>query len=487
MGRVTGDRRVEAVLRLEREERLAGLGQPGGRYREVLGDQGGAGGAGAADGGDEGLAGLPVARDRPRIAREGVGHRGHRRHQFQPGQHPGRPALVLRAARLVRSAELHEQRRGVPRQPRPVGGHALDADGGAQRVAVHHLDGEGPGLVEQRYGGRRGGQGREEQQGADDLAVQRQRVEDGLGDEAEGALRADHQPAQDLDGGGAVQIGVEPVAGGVLDLVLGADPGNQPRIRLDLPLDVHQPVAQGRFGAREFLVGQRVGGVHDGAARQDQGERGERAVRVPRGPGGHAGGVVRDDPAEGAGDGAGRVGAEDPAVPGEGGVGPQYGGAGPDPGAAAVLQHLDAGPVAADVDQDVLSLGLSAQRGSGGPEDDLAPAAVGVREDRGDVVDVLGDHHDLGNEPVRGGVGGVADQVGDLPQHLLGAQQRRQLLAQHPGGAGGQPLGHPVGGGSSDAARAQGPRLRFQQRHRCPFGQAGGLSSGAPPGRPPER
>ena len=45
------------------------------------------------------------------------------------------------------------------------------------------------------------------------------------------------------------------------------------------------------------------------------------------------GGVVGDDPAEGAGDGAGRVGAQHPAVPGEGGVGPHDGGAGPDAGA----------------------------------------------------------------------------------------------------------------------------------------------------------
>ncbi len=156
-------------------------------------------------------------------------------------------------------------------------------------------------------------------------------------------------------------------------------------------------------------------------------------------------------------------------MPGEGRVGPGHGGAGPDPGPPALLQHLDPGPVAAYVDQDVLALGLAVERGPGGAEDDLALPAVGVREHRRNVVDVLGDHHDLGDEAVGGGVGGVADQVGDLPQHLLGAEQLGQLGAQRLGRAAGPVPGEPVAGGAADAAGAQGPRLRFQQRHLRPL------------------
>ncbi len=491
VGRVTGDGRVEAVLRLEREECLAGLGQPGRRHREVLGDQGRAAGAGSADGGDEGLAGLPVAAHGLRVAGEGIGDRGHRGDQAEPGEGLGRAACAGLPAGHVRCPELHEQGGGLPGQVRPVGRNPLDADRGAQGVAVHQLDGEGARLVEAGHGGGRGGQRGEEQQGGADLAVQGEGVEDDLGDEAEGALRSDHETPQDLDGSVAVQVGVEAVAGGVLDLVLGADPGDQRWVGLDLLLDLHQPVAQGRFGARQLLVGQRVGRVHDGAAGQDEGEGGERAVGVPRGARRHAGRVVGDDPAEGAGDGAGRVGAEDPAVAGQGGVGPHHGGARPDPGPPALLQHLDPGPVAAYVDQDVLSLGLAVERGPGGAEDHLALSAVGVGEDRGDVVEVLGDHHDLGHEAVGGGVGGVADQVGDLPQHLLGAQQLGQLGAQRLRGAGGPVPGDPVGGGAADTAGAQGHRLRFEQRHLRPLASSrptsGLLSRCAPPARPTGR
>ncbi len=249
VGRVTGDGRVETVLRLEREERLAGLGQPGRRHREVLGDQGGAPGAGSADGGDEGPAGLPVAAHGLRVAGEGVGDRSRRSDQIEAVEDAGGPLRAGVPAGLVRSPELHEQGRRLQGQVRPVGGHARDADGGAQGVAVHQLDGDGARLVEERHGrGRRGQRGKEQQGGAE-FAVQREGVEDDLGDEAEGALRADHEPPQDLDGGGAVQVGVEAVAGGVLDLVLGADPGDERGVGLDLPLDLHQPVAQGRFGA----------------------------------------------------------------------------------------------------------------------------------------------------------------------------------------------------------------------------------------------
>ena len=69
-------------------------------------------------------------------------------------------------------------------------------------------------------------------------------------------------------------------------------------------------------------------------------------------------------------------GPELPAVRSERGVRPYDRRAGLDARACrALAEHLHARPVTADVDQDVLALRLSVQRGAGGAEDDLTALA----------------------------------------------------------------------------------------------------------------
>ncbi len=295
--------------------------------------------------------------------------------------------------------------------------------------------------------------------------MQRQGVEDDLRDEAERALGADHQSAQDLHGRRTVQEGVQAVAVGVLDLVLRADPGRQRAVRLDLRLEGQQPGAQLRLGVRQLRVGLRITRVHDGPGRQYERQGMDRAVRVAGGARRHAGGVVRHDAAHGAGDGARRVRAQYPVVAREGGVGPYDGGAGLDTGSGAVAQDLDARPVPAHVDEDVLALRLPVQRGARGPEDHLTALAVGVGEDGRDVVHVLGEHDDLRHEAVRARVGGIAHQVGDLPQHLLRAEQRLQLAAQRLRRALGTVARDAVGGGRPRRGRPECVGVGLQQRH----------------------
>ncbi len=485
VGRVARDGGIETVLGLEGQQRLASVGQPGGRDREVLRDQRRPGRAGAADRGDEGLAGLPVSGDGPGVAGERVGHRGDGPDQVQLPYDFGRRLLVRLLARFVRCAELHQQGRGLLRQPGPVAGHPLDTDRGAQGVPVHQLHGDGTRFVEQRDGRRGRCQRGEEEQRGGDAAVQRQRVEHDLGDETEGPLRTDHETAQDLHRRRTVQEGVEPVAVGVLDLVLRPDPGGERGVGLDLRLQGEQPLAEPRLRVRQVLVRRGIARVHHRSARQHEGEGGDGPVRIAGGAGGHPGGVVGDDPADRAGDRARRVGPQQPAVPGEGGVRPHDRRPRTDPGPRTAVQDLDACPVVPYVDEDVLALRLAVQAGARRPEDDVAAPAVGVRQDRGDVVDVLRDDDDLGHEPVRTRVGGVPHQVGDLPEHLLRAQERGQLAPQGFGRARRLSVGHPVVGRGPDRAGAQGLRVRLQQRHvQIPSAARRGashpVSSGAP-------
>lgn len=326
------------------------------------------------------------------------------------------------------------------------------------------------------------------------MAVQGQGVEDDLGDESEGALGADHQAPQDLHRGRSVQERVEAVAVGVLDLVLGTDPGGEPLVGLDLGLQRQQLVAQVRFRVAQQLVGVRLTRVDHRAARQDEGQRGDRTVRIPGGARGHARGVVGHDPTDGAGDGTGGIGAKDPPVPGERGIGPHDGGPGPDPGPGTAVEDLDPRPVPAYVDEDVLALRLAVEAGAGGPEDDTAAVAVRVGEDRRDVVQVLGDHDDLRQEAVRARIGGIPHQVRDLPEHLLRTEQGGQAGPQFRRAPRRLPAGHPIGGRGTCRTGAQGFRLRLQQRHvrvpstaRCGGRTACLSSGGAPASRRPER
>ena len=90
-----------------------------------------------------------------------------------------------------------------------------------------------------------------------------------LGDEAERALRADHQVLQDVDRVGEVDQRVEAVAGGVLDRVLAAD-ARQPvrRRRGCARASSSRASQQPRVRCGERGAAGRVGGVQHGAVGQ---------------------------------------------------------------------------------------------------------------------------------------------------------------------------------------------------------------------------
>ena len=90
-------------------------------------------------------------------------------------------------------------------------------------------------------------------------------VEDGLGDEGQGAFRADQQVGKDIDGALEVEEGVDAVSGGVLGAVLAADALGERGIILDSRPEFEDTARQRRFAGKEELFGVRRGRVDGGA------------------------------------------------------------------------------------------------------------------------------------------------------------------------------------------------------------------------------
>ena len=91
------------------------------------------------------------------------------------------------------------------------------------------------------------------------VAGWRHGLEHGLGDERERALRADEQPAEDLERRVGVEERAQPVAGRVLDLELAPDPLGQLLVGADLVADLQQPGGELGLGRGEALLGARGG------------------------------------------------------------------------------------------------------------------------------------------------------------------------------------------------------------------------------------
>ena len=136
-----------------------------------------------------------------------------------------------------------------------------------------------------------------------------------------------------------------------------------------------------------------------------------------------------------------------------------------DPRLRTPVQNLDAGPVAAHVDQDVGALRLSVQRGARGAEHDRPVVLAGVPEHRGDVVGGLGDHHHLRDEAVRTGVSGIPHQVGKLVQHLAFAKEADEVFPEGVRRARGTVLGHAVDGRTAGGSRSQRVGFGVEKRH----------------------
>jgi hypothetical protein len=143
------------------------------------------------------------------------------------------------------------------------------------------------------------------------------------------------------------------------------------------------------------------------------------------------------DPADRGHVDGGGVGTEPPADAPQDSVGltQDRSRAGPQPGSVVLDHH--AGPVAPDIDEDVIGLRLTVHAGAAGPERGVPPATGAVRQDRAHVIDVAGQDDDLRKVTVGAGIGGVANQVRDPVQHLVLAQQLDQVVLESGRGAFG--------------------------------------------------
>ena len=192
--------------------------------------------------------------------------------------------------------------------------------------------------VGQRAGG--GLQRREDRQAGGRRGKGRHRAERRLGDERQRALAADHEVGEDVDGPVVVQQGVDAVAHRVLHGELLAHGADGLLVAADAVAELREALPQLGLVVAQPLVGVVGRAVDDRAAGQHDDEGVERAVGVLLGAARHPAGVVGDDPADGAGDLAGRVGAELAAVAGQVGVDGAHRRAGLHPHPGPAVEHL---------------------------------------------------------------------------------------------------------------------------------------------------
>ena len=461
---VPGDSAQEPVLGQQRPDLLGRLGDPGGRHADVLDDQRRPRRPQAADQPVQALPDPPVELDRLVVAGElGAAERL----AGEPGEHLGGRGLAALEAGGVIGAELDQQRRRFERQLLPMLRGAGDRVGGDhQGRGDHQLDRGRAGGDE--LADRRGGVGDrvEVDPGERRRGRLRHGLVDDLGDEGERALGADDQAAEDLERLVGVEKRAEAISGRVLDLELAPDPPPQVAVGANLVANLDQARDEVGLGGGEALGGAGGGGVDHRSRRQYERQLADGRVGVRDDPAAHAAGVVGDDPADGGDVGRGRVGAEPAAVGREDPVDVAEHGPGPDPDPAAVVEHLDAAPVPADVGEDPVGLGLPVEAGAAGAKDERGAAAARERHQAGDLRG--GPRlHDRGRDPPIGaGVGGVADQIAGTRQQSLIADDGAQL-GREPGrrpirdlrvGTIGRRRGRGLGGDPGS--------LRRQQRHR---------------------
>ena len=170
-----------------------------------------------------------------------------------------------------------------------------------------------------------------------------------------------------------------------------------------------------RFEGAQLLVGVRLGGVNDGAAGQHEHHGVQGVVRVVLGTRRHAGGVVSDHTADGAGRPGGGIGAELVAVGCQVVVDHHDGRAGLHTHLLAVFKDLDLLEVAAGVDHEAVAAGLAGEGGTAGTEGQRQAEFACGAEDVCDVFGGVGANQTRGYEQVVGCVVGdcQALQFGD--------------------------------------------------------------------------
>ncbi len=331
-----------------------------------------------------------------------------------------------------------------------------------QRRAVHQLQGPGPGLAEGHDGRARGRNvGEEEQPGVLERVVGHG-AEHRLGDEAQGALGADHEMREDRHRSRVVEERVERVPHGVLHAVLAADTVAQGRVGEDPVSQLEETPGDLRRLGREPRLGVLRRRVDDRAVRQHAEHRRQGAVGVELHPAAHARGVVGENAAHHAGVDRGGVGPDLRPVRGQV---PVHGG-GDDPRLDAycrpVVQDLYRAPVARHVHQDPVRDGLPRQAGAGGAEGQRHALSVAQAEELPHLLDRRGLHDRTWHLPVDARVVGEGEPVEDTGQHAFrgenGLQARLETLRTHQVAHQGPPSRSPIhpGGRSyrSSPARA---------------------------------
>src|SRR3954467_1472843 len=102
----------------------------------------------------------------------------------------------------------------------------------------------------------------------------------------------------------------------------------------------------------------------------------------------------------------------------------------PDLGSAAAVEHLDAGEVAAHVEQDPVGLALAVEARAAAPEREVLAGPAREGDHLRDVVGVARHDDRLREPPVRARVRRVADQVARAREHAVGAEELDELGAQ---------------------------------------------------------
>ena len=400
------------------------------REGHVFEEERGPGGAPAADGGIEPLPRVQEAGLLRRVASERAG--GEER---EPPGRVARRAFALGQCHVARSLDLHQQRRG----PRGYGvqphRHPREAGDGLERGLVEQLDHLRPPVAEGRDRRAGGVDRREEQERGGGVVEAGDGAEHRLADERERSLRPDQRVGEDVDRAFEVEEGVEPVAGGVLGEELPGDPLFQGPVREELLPEREEPAVDRGGALAQLVVGVVVGGVDPHAARQDERERCQGVIRVLRHAGAGAARIVGEDPAQGAGRQAGRIGAEAGAVGGEEGVEviADHPRAGPDP--PSVIFDRGAAPVAGDLDHDPVGDRLSGKTRPRCTEDDGDVMVPRDRHHRRDLALIPDQHHRPRHQVIHRRVAGEGGALDVAVEDAVGCGRPAQGLDERVGHA----------------------------------------------------
>ena len=297
----------------------------------------------------------------------------------------------------------------------------------AQAAAVEQLHRGHRLLLEHRHGEAAGFHVGEHDQRAGLVRMVRHGVVGHCADEAQRAFGTDHQVVEDVQRLVVVDQRIERKAGGVLQPVLVADLRGQFGIGAGFAAQLGQLLEQGGVALAERGNAGGILAVDHGAIGQHDAQAGECFVGVLRRTAAHAAGIVGDDAADLRGIDRGRIRADLALERCQHGVGVGADDAGLQADLLAAVANLAAVPVVAEHDQHRVADRLAGQAGAGGAESHRDVFRVGQLE-QGDHLGFGFDaHHQLGDQPVKAGVGAEGEGGKRVVEAALGRDQPLDL------------------------------------------------------------